>query len=69
MTFLIALIFAGGSGVLNEGKGSAFAGEMVHFGGGNSSLGWGKWCIRVGEIGYLSKKILSKSIMGCRLVP
>ena len=69
MMLLIVLIFAGGTGVLEKGKGTAFAGEMVHFGRGNPSFDWGKWCILEGEIVYLRKKILFRSVMGCRLVP
>jgi hypothetical protein len=66
---LIVLIFAGGTGVLEVRKGIAFAGEMSHFGGGNISFDGRKWCIWVGEIVDLRKKILFRSVMGCRLVP
>jgi hypothetical protein len=69
MMLLIVLIFAGGTGVLEVRKGTAFAGEMSHFGGGNISFDGRKWCIWVGEIVDLRKKILFRSVMGCRLVP
>ena len=69
MTFLIAFIFAGGSGVLEERTGSAFTKEMANSGRGNISFDWRKWYARVEEIGYLNKKLQGRSIMGCRLVP
>jgi hypothetical protein len=45
MMLLIVLIFAGGRGVLEKRKGTAFVGEMAHFGRGNPSFDWGKWWI------------------------
>jgi hypothetical protein len=45
MMILIVLIFAGGRGVLEKRKGTAFVGEMAHFGRGNPSFDWGKWWI------------------------
>ena len=69
MMFLIVLIFVGGQGVLEEGTGTAFAGDMAHFGGGHNAFDWGKWSVLVGEMGYLRKKMLSRSVIGCRLVP
>jgi hypothetical protein len=50
MMILIVLIFAGGTGVLEVRKGTAFAGEMTHFWRGNPSFNRGKWCVLVGEI-------------------
>jgi len=63
MVFFIQLIFAGGTGVLEKRKGSAFVGDMTYYGGGNYSFNWGKWSIWVREIGHLSKKIQGRSIM------
>jgi len=52
MVFLIVFIFAGGRGVLEEGKGPAFAGamttferEILHLIEGNDAFWWGKLCI------------------------
>jgi len=67
--FLTAFIFAGGPGVLENGNGSAFVGEMARFGGGNYPFDCGKYCIRVGDIGYSSKKIQGRSVMECCFVP
>jgi hypothetical protein len=43
--FYPAFYFVGGKGVLESGNGSAWVWDMSHFGGGNLSLEWGKWCI------------------------
>jgi hypothetical protein len=63
MMILSVLIFAGGTGVLEVRKGAVFAGEMAHFWRGNSSFVRGKWCVLVGEIMDLRKKILFRSDM------
>jgi hypothetical protein len=62
MGFLIVLIFAGGTGVLEWGNGTTLAWEMAHFDGGNPLLDRGKWCIWEGEMGYLRNKTLLETV-------
>jgi len=69
MMLFFVLIFAGGTGVLEGGNGIALVGAMAHFGSGNLSFDWGKWCIWVGEIVCLRKKMLFKPMKCCHLVP
>jgi len=69
MRFLIVLISAGGQVVLERRNGSVWVREMYHFEGENPLLGWGEWCIRVGEILDLRKKTLFKTEMCCHLMP
>jgi hypothetical protein len=56
------VFFAGGTGVLEGGKGTTLAGEMAHFGGGNPLLDRGKWCIWEGEMVCLSNKRLLETV-------
>jgi len=45
MVLLDVLISAGGHVVLERRNGSTWVQEMYHFGGGNPSFSWRKWCI------------------------
>ena len=67
--FPVVLISTGGHGVIERGNGSTWVWGTYHFGGGNPSFDWGKWCIWVREIVDLSKKTLLKTEMCCYLMP
>jgi hypothetical protein len=68
MVLSMVLISAGGHGVLAKRNDSVWVQEMYHFGGGNPSFDYGKWCIWAEENVDLRKKTRLETEMCCHLM-